>query len=233
MSTVLVGGGPETARVRECVRPFVDACQQRAVTHLGLLLAGDAASAERFAPAYAALLPERAGRVEVVPLAAGIDDIARFGALVVGGGPTPEYHAALRPHFADIRATVSAGTPYLGFSAGAMIAGERALLGGYRARGVPVCPVEWSEGLDEITLAEGIGLVPWVLEVHTAQAGTLGRAVQVVLDDPARSVVAVDEDTAVVWGTGRSGEVVGPGRAWRVSSDGDARVTVETVSRST
>lgn len=226
MRIVLVGGGPDSTTNSQCVRPFVDACLQRDVSHVGLFLAGDARSAERFGPEYVALLAGLEDRIEVVALESGPGDVGRFGALVVGGGPTPVYHSALRPHFAEIRTMVAAGAPYLGFSAGAMIAGEQALLGGYRARGVPVSPVEWSEGLDELTLDDGIGLVPWILEVHAAQAGTLGRAVQLVLDDPSRTVVAVDEDTALAAGTGQISEVIGSGQVWQVRSGGSGQVTV-------
>ncbi len=226
MTVVLVGGGPDTTTDRECVRPFVDACLQRGASRVGLFLAGDARSAEHFGPEYVALLAEIEKRIEVVPLEEGPGDVSRFDALVVGGGPTPVYHSALAPHFAGMRAMVASGTPYLGFSAGAMIAGERALLGGYRARGVPVCPVEWSEGLDEIALGDGLGLVPRVLEVHAAQASTLGRAVQVALDHPALTVTAVDEDTAIVAGPRPTSEVVGTGRVWEVRSAGPGRVTV-------
>ena len=41
-----------------------------------------------------------------------------------------------------------------------MIAPERAIIGGYRVRGVEVCPEESSEGLGEVELREGLGLVP-------------------------------------------------------------------------
>ena len=68
------------------------------------------------------------------------------------------------------------GRPYLGFSAGAMIAPERAIIGGYRVRGVEVCPEEASEGLGEVELREGLGLVPFAVDVHAAQAGTLGAS---------------------------------------------------------
>ena len=55
-------------------------------------------------------------------------------------------------------AQVAAGVPYLGFSAGAAIAAEAALVGGWRIGDVPVSPEEASEELDEITVApEGSG----------------------------------------------------------------------------
>ena len=70
--------------------------------------------------------------------------------------------------------------PYLGFSAGAAIAAERALVGGWRIGGVAVSPEEASEGLDELTVAPGIGLVDVAIDVHVAQWGTLSRLVAAV-----------------------------------------------------
>ena len=61
----------------------------------------------------------------------------------------------------------------MGFSAGAMVAPARAIVGGYRIRGTEVCPVEWSEGLEEVEIRDGLGLVPFAVDVHAAQAGTL------------------------------------------------------------
>ncbi len=65
---------------------------------------------------------------------------------LVGGGPAPGYHAGLIGCAPAIRAATDAGVPYVGFSAGAMIAGKQALLGGYRLAGREVCPREWVDG---------------------------------------------------------------------------------------
>lgn len=230
MTTVLVGGGPETTRRRDCLQPFVEACLQRDVSGVGLLLAGDADSAEAFAPEYTTLLPKLADRISVVPLEEGTQSINQFDALVVGGGPTPAYHSALRPVFAEIRGMVDSGCPYLGFSAGAMIAGDQAVLGGYRTGEADVCPADWSEGLDEITLDAGIGIVPGAIEVHAAQAGTLGRPIQIVLRQQARVAVALDEDTALYWSADRTTEVLGAGHAWWIYANELRQAVVHPVS---
>lgn len=230
MATVLVGGGPDTTRRRDCLQPFVEACLQRDVSRVGLLLAGDADSAELFAPEYTTLLPKLADRINIVALEDGIQSISQFDALVVGGGPTPAYHSALRPVFADIRRMVASGCPYLGFSAGAMIAGDQAVLGGYQTGGVDVCPADWSEGLNEITLRGGLGIVPGVIEVHAAQAGTLGRAIHIVLRQQARIAVALDEDTALHSSADRATEVLGAGRAWWIHANELGQAVVDPVS---
>ena len=234
MDVVLVGGGPDTTRSRACVAPFVAACRVRGATRIGVLLVGDRLSANHFAPAYLELLAGTDAVLDVVALDEGPGDPSRFDAVVVGGGPTPAYHDALTPVMTTVRAMVRAGVPYLGFSAGAMVAAERAIVGGYVCNGVPVCSPEWSEGLEEVTVRHGIGVVPWSVEVHAAQAGTLGRAIVSTAAGAIPSAVALDEDTALH--VGRSGEptVLGSGRAWWMSRDGeDLRMTVATAQAGT
>src|SRR5690606_2635172 len=65
--------------------------------------------------------------------------------LLIGGGVTPWYLAAVDPLVEEIRLLVVDGLPYLGYSAGAMIAADRALIGGWRINGVAVCPEDAGE----------------------------------------------------------------------------------------
>ena len=139
--------------------------------------------------------------------------------IVVGGGPTPEYLEALRGAAAVIARTVAAGAPYIGFSAGAMIAPASALIGGYRVNGREVCSEGSSEGLSELTFRPGLGLVPFAVDVHAAQAGTLSRAVSAVDHDFVDVVVAIDEDTALAvdHADQHATRVVGTGNCWMIS----------------
>ena len=142
--------------------------------------------------------------------------------IAVGGGPTPAYLAGLSRAGRAIRAAVSSGVPYLGFSAGAMIAPSNALLGGYQLAEHDVCPTEWSEGLDAITVRPGLGLVPFSVDVHTAQAGTLGRTIALVESGEAATAVGIDEDTCLMLsGPTASLEqcsVTGSGTVWILNS---------------
>lgn len=229
MSIALVGGGPDTTRNESCIAPFIEDCKRSKVARVGLFLAGDSFSAEHFAPDYLRLLDGIDGVIDVVPLSDGLGDITRFDALVIGGGPTPMYHAAFEPALTTVRDMVKTGTPYLGFSAGAMIASEQSIIGGYRSAGIDVCSAEWSEGLDEVTVRQGIGIVPWSVEVHAAQAGTLGRVLDAVTAGIVKSAVAIDEDTALNVDASGDHHVLGSGRAWWVSHDeGGARVSLRT-----
>lgn len=151
---------------------------------------------------------------------------AKVNAVVVGGGLTPAYWEALHPAAATIRRLVADGAPYLGFSAGAMVAPRRALVGGYKVNGVEVCGEECSEGLDSVDIREGLGLAGFSVDVHAAQAGTLSRAVGAVAAGLVERTVAIDERTAVVLAALGDGDydVIGSGHCWDVHRSGGTAV---------
>ena len=91
---------------------------------------------ERVAPAQ----PVVATVVEGEEFASAV--LSDIDGLVVGGGLAPAYLAAVQPLIDEIRLLVADGLPYLGYSSGAMIAADRAIVGGWRMDGVPVCPAE-------------------------------------------------------------------------------------------
>ena len=235
MSVFLVGGGPETV-VPGLLAPLL--AEVRAGAERGgrrprvlLVVAGTRRSAGRFLPAYLhALDAGRDVEVEPVFLAPGraLDPAVLGGAdgVVVGGGPTPAYRDALVGAAAHLQALTRAGVPYLGFSAGAMITPDAALVGGHLLAGRSVCPEEWSEERGELTVQPGLGLVGFPVDVHAAQAGTLGRVVALVASGGAPLAVAIDEDTClVVAGPDADpgdGVVSGTGAVWVVRGSGDA-----------
>ena len=141
--------------------------------------------------------------------------IADVDGIVVGGGLTPAYLDAVLPHALELRRQVADGVPYLGFSAGAMIAADRAVIGGWQVGGVPVAPEDASEDLDELTVQQGIGLVDVSIDVHAAQWGTLSRLVAAAEAGLVDGGLAIDEDTVLVVGEGGL-TVSGAGSVWRV-----------------
>lgn len=151
---------------------------------------------------------------------------AKVDAVVVGGGLTPAYWEALHPAAATIRRLVADGAPYLGFSAGTMVAPRRALVGGYKVNGVEVCGEECSEGLDSVDIREGLGLAGFSVDVHAAQAGTLSRAVGAVAAGLVERTVAIDERTAVVLAALGDGDydVIGSGHCWDVHRSGGTAI---------
>ena len=181
-------------------------------------------------PCSAPLQARLGCRIVAIPLGGGKPaDPAAFDGVdgvVVGGGLTPAYWEGLRPAAAALSRLVAAGGPYLGFSAGAMVAPRRALIGGYRINGVDVCGEECSEGLEAVEIRAGLGLVPFAVDVHAAQAGTVSRAVGAVAAGRVEWAVAIDEDTAVVLDAAGAGgyRVIGSGNAWDIRDAGGSAV---------
>lgn len=211
----LIGGGRGDDLVLPTHRPFVAACEGGPIACL-VADEGQGVDEERWRGALeGAGAP--AGSVRVVALRAGRpiaeDDVAGVAGVYVAGGLTPLYADVLagwRP--AD-------GVAYSGFSAGACVAAQRAIVGGWRAAdGAPVCPEEAGEDLDAITVVDGLGLVPFAVDVHAAQWGTLGRLVAAVAEGLVAEGWALDEGALLV-----GGEVHGPGAAWHVGPGGAVR----------
>ncbi|MDR6975662.1 cyanophycinase [Streptomyces sp. 3330] len=138
----------------------------------------------------------------------------------VCGGLTPAYQDALAEASGALAALLSErGLPYAGFSAGAALAGRDAVVGGWLVDGVAVCPPDTAEDLEELEVRPGLGLVPFAVENHAAQWGTLGRLAAVVAGGRLAHGVAIDENTLVEVG-GEDGDrrarVAGRGRAHSV-----------------
>jgi len=160
-----------------------------------------------------------------------LDAIADVDGIAVGGGVVEDVRSGLEPVFGDLRRMVAAGVPYLGVSAGAMIAAEGSLGGGSRIGGVVVSPEEPGEPGDELEVAAGIGLVDVAVEVHVAQRGMLSRLVAAVEAGLIPGGLGIDERTALIVGEGRL-RVEGEGSVWRVMrTDGGVFVSTIGVSR--
>ena len=232
MTVFLVGGGVDTVRTPGLLGPFRQELTRQAgdgQPHLAVVLVDHEGSGERFLPEYLEALEVGAG-CDVVPVfvrpdhAVDPDLFSDVDGYVVAGGPTPAYLTGLFDAAGVIRKSVGSGVPYLGFSAGAMVAATDVIAGGYRLGDTEVCPEEWSEGLDAVMLRPGLGLVPFAVDVHAAQAGTLGRAVALVEEGRVARAVAIDEDTCLAVTPGEpseGGHVSGSGSAWSVTSTSD------------
>lgn len=236
MSIHLVGGGGPALAAPEVYAGFIAEASVRAagsgrmVPRIGVLFVVEADAADplhEFGTALQAVAPCQPVLTVVIEgsvfASAALSDI---DGLLVGGGLTPAYHSAVSPLADEIRLLVADGLPYLGVSAGAQIAADRAIVGGWQLDGVPVCPEETGEDLDELTVVEGLGLVDLAVDVHAAQWGTLGRLVAATEAGLVPGGVAIDEDTALV--VGESLEVVGTGNVWQVV-DGPDGVVVGTL----
>ena len=210
----LIGGGREPGQVLPTHRPFVDACAGGPIVAL-VADDGEGVDEERW---HEALTESGAEQPRIVvisrerPPAAG--DLAGVAGVYVAGGLTPLYAELLAG------LVIPPGVVYAGFSAGAAIAAERAIVGGWRAGrdGCAICPEDTGEDLEGLTIVDGLGLVPYAIDIHAAQWGTLGRLVHAVQCGLVGEGWALDEGAVLV-----DAEVHGPGAAWHVARDGRVR----------
>jgi cyanophycinase len=235
MSIHLVGGGWSEDYNGEVYSDFVAEAGVRALTsgvdvpRIGVLLVSedDAMTQERVL-AYERQLA-KVGQCEFAVTAILEGDLFTsealdgIHALLVGGGLTPAYLDAVTPIIDEIRLLVADGLPYLGLSAGAMIAADDAIIGGWMIGDVEVCPEPASEDFDEVTIARGLGLVDLAIEVHAAQWGTLSRLVAATESGLVDGGLAIDEFTALIVDD-EGLRVVGSGSVWQVIRHDDGVV---------
>ncbi|MEV0579070.1 hypothetical protein [Streptomyces sp. RTGN2] len=216
MAVHLIGGGWDGDVAPLVYGPFLAEAGREGV--VGCLLVDEGDGAEQFAR-YDAVLRGVAPRCRPVPLFVPVggvfapEALAGLDGLLVGGGLTPAYQDALGPVAAAVgRALDVRPLPYAGFSAGAVVAARRALVGGWLDRGVPVCPDDAAEDIEEIEVRDGLGFVPYTVDVHAAQWGTLARLVAAVARGDADSGVALDENTLLTVGSDGRAVVAGAGQ---------------------
>lgn len=231
-STFLIGGGWGTPVVYE---PFLRAVSGSAgsVPRVGCVIVDEGeGDGERQFARYNAVLRSTADCVPVpvlVPIGGrfGVEAVSDVDGLLVCGGLTPAYQDAFAGCLDRLpRLLAERRVPYAGFSAGAALAARSAVVGGWLLDGVPVCPEDTAEDLDEIAVREGLGLVSFAVDAHAAQWGTLPRLVAAVARHRLPHGVAIDENTLVeVTADGRA-HVSGLGRAHSVRPSADSGVLV-------
>jgi cyanophycinase len=239
VSVHLVGGGATTMTDAPLYAPFVAEAVQR----------GGAAGRARPRIAVISLHPEaqeKAAALADLLVAAGSDDeievlltagrlgepigltaIADVDGIAVGGGLVEDVRDGLEPVFSELRRLVAGGVPYLGVSAGAMIAAEGSLGSGSRIGGVLVAPEDPDEPGVELDIEAGIGLVDVAIEVHVAERGMLSRLVAAVESGLVEGGLGIDEQTLLIVGEGGL-QVAGRGSVWRVLP-ADQGVLVSTI----
>lgn len=242
MTLFLVGGGPSEnlSDVHDVFAASVGARSRGRVARVGYVSAGHPDQTRQYVDAYLDPLRARLPECEVVevsllPVAEGAedqtqwpDDLADLDGLIVAGGHTPSYLAGLAPRRAELARLVRADVPWLGYSAGAMVTSRHALVGGWQQGGVPIGQRDWSEGLDELTVVDGLNLITPLIATHNNVMQADALVLAALEADLARTAVAIDEDTCLVVDpiTGRTAHY-GRGRLRWFSREG-ASVSVTT-----
>ena len=220
----LIGGGWTEAAFPETYGRFAASIRGHGAPRIAcVLLDGEGREAylARSAAAFAAVgigdvYPVFVSRER--PLQAG--DLEAAAGVLVGGGLTPAYHDAIQPTAGTwLPRLLDRGIPYAGFSAGAMIAPARGIVGGWKLRrgaaDLAICAEEVSEDEEYLDVRPGLGLVPFAVDVHASQYGTLTRLLHAVWAGLVPEGWAIDEDTMVEV-SGGTIAVHGLGSAYRV-----------------
>ncbi|GAP12521.1 cyanophycinase [Longilinea arvoryzae] len=112
---------------------------------------------------------------------------------------TPLCQQALCQDLEWVRWLQEKDLPYCGVSSGAVVAGDRAVVGGWRVtvdgEKHPIQAHWASEGLDELEVRPGLGLAPFAIECHAGQWGNLTRLIHAVAMELVDVSWAIDEDT--------------------------------------
>jgi len=218
----LIGGGRDPEGAHAINAPFARAvlATGREDVALVVLDEGETTNAEERAEGLrlVGLSPE----IHVVSPRKPPSGLGDAVAVYVTGGLTPGYQEALCPD----PSWLPEDAIYGGFSAGAAIAAEVALVGGWRMDGVPVCGEDSGEDLDEIEIRPGLALVEPIVDVHCAQWGNLGRLAEVVRAGDGRAGWGLDEHTTLELRDGAPVAVHGEGAAWLVERLDGERVSV-------
>jgi cyanophycinase len=148
----------------------------------------------------------------------------------VAGGLTSAYRKALFADTSWLDHVRRHGLPYMGYSAGAILASERAVMGGWilplMHSNTEVAAQNYAEGLDFVELQDGFGLVPFAVEAHATQWGTLCRLLHMVGEGMLPGGWAIDEG-CLMEVEGDELRIFGPNNAYRVRRLGDQSVRTD------
>ncbi|MBK8904394.1 MAG: hypothetical protein IPM53_24665 [Anaerolineaceae bacterium] len=227
----LHGGGDNLDNRVDTFGRFVEVATVNSCCNLALVVAEDEAQARESFEEYKNIftsLPNAPAQIHPVLVSATqplnraqLENIQPSGVFVCGG-VTPLYHQSLCLDTSWAKYLLDAKIPYGGTSAGAAIVAQKAILGGWLAtRNAEPRAMLFkgaSEGLDPITVQDGLGLVPFAIDVHASQMGTLTRLIHAVELGFVTEGWAIDENTVLQFEENEI-SIFGQGHAYRVWRD--------------
>ena len=227
-SKFLIGGGWQPYGYTQTYSPFIKAAGTAKKKILIIAAAAEKESETNLGEHRAVFLELGVALEELVALTvtpteplslAMIEDIRPTG-IFVCGGLTPSYQEALCGNQNWLQYIEREKIPYAGFSAGASIAAPAAIVGGWQinvnGRIVAMLDEELAEELDELEIRKGLGIIPFAVDVHASQWGTLSRLIHAVDQGLVCEGWAIDENTMLEV----DGEIVkvhGLGQAYHVA----------------
>lgn len=218
MTLFLVGGGPSEnlSDVHDAYAASVGVRSRGRTARVAYISAGRPEEVRSFADAYTQPLLSRLPDCEVVEVfllppeesvgegRAPVDptvwpeDLSTLDGVIVAGGHVPSYLAGLAPRRNELARLVREDVPWIGYSAGASVTSRHALVGGWRLNGRPVGSSEWAEGLDEVSVVDGLAMITPTVGTHADVALVDGMLTSIVEQNLTRTAVGIDEDTCLV-----------------------------------
>lgn len=235
----LIGGGWREGSFRETYGRFLAAARSSGSANIAAVVADDpdVDADDQFHRFLSALMLAGLAESDCAKIVVGpgspltreaLEEIQPTG-MFVCGGLTPLYQEALCRDTSWSRYLEEKNIPYCGFSAGAAIAGSPAIVGGWKrevnGRSVEVSNENTGEDLEFLDIRDGLGLVPFAIDVHAAQWGTVSRLIHAVDAGLVDEGWAIDENTMLHCADGRL-SIFGNGCAYRARA-GAAGVNVE------
>ena len=235
----LIGGGWNAATFPQTFGRFLQFAAKNGARRIAIVVAEEAGSDPHaqflgFLEAFQVVGLNSFEAVEIIvsaenPLTREKLSAIEASGVFVSGGLTPAYHEALCVDRSWLDFLVDNEIPYAGFSAGASIAGNEAIVGGWRRKCggqlVEIANENAGEDLDLLDVRRGLGLVPFAVDVHATQWGTLSRLIHAVDAGFAPEGWAIDENTMLESVNGET-KVCGAGNAYQVRRT-DGKISIE------
>ena len=228
----LIGGGWLAETFPQTYGRFLDAAAERDQRRIAIIVAaetnGDAP--EQFFRFFKAFESVGLDSAEAFCLTVSAENPLTWEKLAeikptgvfVCGGLTPAYHAALCVEKSWLAYLTENQIPYCGFSAGASVSAEKAIIGGWRrvtdGQTVEIANENAGEDLDLLQVCDGLGLVRFAVDVHATQWGTLSRLVHAIDANFAEEGWAIDENTLLQIDGGKV-QIFGAGNAYRINRE--------------
>jgi len=197
--TIFLAGGTPATTPGDAYDLFVQMAQGMG-QRIAVAIPGSHAEAVHEIPTYAEPILRRWPSAQVEPLwlvgpddTAWPDDPRGLAGLVLGDGDVSECLDSLAPHRDQLIRLVLRGAPLLCFGAGAMAVSRHSVAGGATHLGRRVACAASAQGLDELTMRDGLGLIGVTVETHADTALVLQRAIAALEICDATSAVALDE----------------------------------------
>lgn len=240
MTTIFLHGGGDDVESRAAIYGrFVQTTIEQQAGPLGLVVAEATEKEQQQSfEAYKAIFQAAGVPIErLAPLFVSPTAPLTFGAIAqmqpsgvfVCGGITPFYHQSVCQDVTWVNYLQEANIPFCGTSAGAAVASQQAIVGGWQVqRGEHTRGILFSgagEGLLLLTVASGLGLIPFAVDVHASQWGTLLRLIHAVELGLVQEGWAIDENTILE--VGDSLRLYGLGQAYHVRQLDSGEVAVQ------